>query len=121
MIIDDNGASAEFARKLNAGELDNTPAFTTHQVNKNGIEVPLPNKKGESTIPGIDDKPKQAETDFSVTGEGNIYLFHPNNERAVAFLENFDEAQFFGRSLVAEHRYVTDITSQLREEGFSVS
>lgn len=40
---------AEFARKLNAGELDHTPAFTTGQVNKNGEVVPLPRGE-EKTI-----------------------------------------------------------------------
>lgn len=33
---------AAFATRLNAGEFDNSPAFTTGQVNKNGIVVPLP-------------------------------------------------------------------------------
>lgn len=45
MINEDAVAgNAEYARKLNAGELDHTPAFTTGQVNKNGTVVPLPVK-----------------------------------------------------------------------------
>jgi hypothetical protein len=42
MIIEESVKGVrEFAKKLNAGEFDHLPHFTTGQLNENGVVVPL--------------------------------------------------------------------------------
>ena len=49
--------------------------------------------------------------DFVVRDEGTIWLFTPLTPSALQFLSEHiqDDAQYFGDSLVVEHRYVEDL------------
>ena len=46
--------------------------------------------------------------DFKITGHGSIYLIHPKSPEAEKFLDEHspDDAQFFSKALVVEHRYI---------------
>lgn len=57
--------------------------------------------------------------DFVVRDEGTIWVFAPQSPAALQFLsEHIQEgAQYFGESLVVEHRYVYDLLIGLREHG----
>jgi hypothetical protein len=57
--------------------------------------------------------------DFVVRDEGTIWLFTPLTPAALQFLsENIqDDAQYFGDSLVVEHRFVYDLLLGLRSYG----
>lgn len=63
-----------------------------------------------------------AQADFEVYGGGTVYMVQPLNETAKTFLYDRlgDEAQFLGEAVAVEHRYIADIVSNLREEGFLV-
>ena len=57
--------------------------------------------------------------DFVVRDEGTIWLFTPLTPVALRFLSEHiqDDAQYFGDSLVVEHRYVEDLLLGLSEHG----
>jgi hypothetical protein len=57
--------------------------------------------------------------DFVVRDEGTIWLFTPSTSLALQFLSEHiqDDAQYFGDSLVVEHRYVGDLLLGLSEHG----
>jgi len=57
--------------------------------------------------------------DFAVRGEGTIWLFTPQSAAAFDFLSEHiqEDAQYFGPSLVVEHRFVYELLIGLREHG----
>jgi hypothetical protein len=57
--------------------------------------------------------------DFAVRDEGTIWLFTPLTPSALRFLSEHiqDNSQYFGDSLVVEHRYVKDLLLGLSEHG----
>ena len=57
--------------------------------------------------------------DFVVRDEGTIWLFTPLTPAALQFLSEHiqDDAQYFGDSLVVEHRHVEDLLLGLSEHG----
>lgn len=57
--------------------------------------------------------------DFVVRDEGTIWLSTPLTPAALQFLSEHiqDDAQYFGDSLVVEHRYVEDLLLSLSEQG----
>ena len=57
--------------------------------------------------------------DFVVRDEGTVWLFTPLTPAALQFLSKHiqDDAQYFGDSLVVEHRYVEDLLLGLTEQG----
>ena len=57
--------------------------------------------------------------DFAVRDEGTIWLFTPLTPAALQFLSEHiqDDAQYFGDSLIVEHRYVEDLLLGLSEHG----
>ena len=57
--------------------------------------------------------------DFVVRDEGTIWLFTPLTPSALQFLSEHiqDDAQYFGDSLIVEHRYVEDLLLGLSEHG----
>lgn len=61
-------------------------------------------------------------SDFTVSNEGSIFLVTPSTQAlGVALRERVPEdAQFFGSSLVVEHRYIADLVRGLRGEGYEV-
>lgn len=63
-----------------------------------------------------------AQADFEVYGGGSLYMLQPLNATAKEFLyaRLGDEAQFLGEAVAVEHRYISDIVANLREEGFVV-
>lgn len=61
--------------------------------------------------------------DFTVSFDGSIGLVYPQTRRARDFLEGriAPDAQWFGRGLVVEHRYLADLVDALRAEGYEVN
>ncbi len=62
---------------------------------------------------------EKPDIDFVVRGEGSIWLFTPLTPAAFEFLSEHirEDAQYFGESLVVEHRYVYELLLGLREHG----
>ena len=63
-------------------------------------------------------------TDFQMTNHGSLYTLQPVTPLAQTFadtcIEN-DDTLYWGRSIVIEPRYASDIAGQLLSEGFSVT
>ena len=62
-------------------------------------------------------------TDYTVENHGSIYLVCSHNVEAFQWLREKveDSAQwFFGIALAVEHRYIADLVTNLREDGFTV-
>ena len=61
--------------------------------------------------------------DFSVTGDGTVYLFHPLTEDARQWLAEHcpldDKHQYFGDALIIEHRYVASIVESAIRDGLT--
>ncbi len=64
-------------------------------------------------------KPKP---DFRIEGHSTIYLVHPLNDPAEAYLHEHtaDDATWFAGALVVEHRFIADLVTDLRAHGFLV-
>ena len=60
--------------------------------------------------------------DFLIENHGSIFLFDPQNTSAEKHLREHvsEEAQWFGGALVVEPRYVVDLFTALRAEGFQI-
>ena len=54
--------------------------------------------------------------------EGSIFLLHPLTNTARAWVsENIpDDAQYFGRAVVVEHRYIAAIVDGAQADGLTV-
>ena len=59
---------------------------------------------------------------LSLTNHGSIWLAHPHNDWARRELASrvSDEAQWFGRALVIEPRYVQDFVDAVTADGWYV-
>jgi hypothetical protein len=62
--------------------------------------------------------------DFTITGQAGdtVFLVHPGNTVAENHLtENTgDEAQFMGKALAVEHRYIESLVHRLAAEGWEI-
>lgn len=60
--------------------------------------------------------------DFFVNDQGTLVLITPLNDAARAWLKEHvqEDAQWFGRALVVEHRYANDLIEGILGEGFSI-
>jgi len=60
--------------------------------------------------------------DFTVSNEGSLYLVTPHTLVGGDILTGRvpDDAQWYGRSLVVEHRYIKEFVDGLREDGYTV-
>lgn len=63
-----------------------------------------------------------ASADYTVSNEGSLFLLRANTDDSLEWLRRHvdDEAQWMGRAVAVEHRYITDLIEQLREDGFTV-
>lgn len=63
-----------------------------------------------------------ADTDYTATNHGSLYLVEPHNDTAYAWLMDHvsTETQWMGRAVAVEPRYVQGLVEQLREDGFTV-
>lgn len=60
--------------------------------------------------------------DFYVQNEGSIVLLFPNTSDAHAWIDARvdDTAQWFGRAVIVEPRYIADIVAGAQADGFTV-
>ena len=64
-----------------------------------------------------------SNADVRIQNEGSILLFHPLTEAAEQWMREHvlsDEAQFFGKALVVEHRYAADLAEGMVNDGLEV-
>lgn len=61
--------------------------------------------------------------DFVLNDQGSIVLLLPNSDAAREWLDDNigEDAQYFGRSLVVEHRFADDIIDGIMAEGLIVA
>jgi hypothetical protein len=63
--------------------------------------------------------------DFTVSGCGTVFLFHPLTEKATAWLQAHcsadGEHQYLGRALAVEHRYIRSIIQLAVQDGLMPS
>jgi hypothetical protein len=61
--------------------------------------------------------------DFTVTGEGTVYLLTPKTEAAQDWVEENlpKDATIFGRAIAVEHRYIQSIIGGIAADGLTVS
>jgi hypothetical protein len=58
--------------------------------------------------------------DFIATNHGSIFTLTPCTEGAQGWIDEHidtEEAQFFGKALVVEHRYIDDILHGIEQDG----
>jgi hypothetical protein len=57
--------------------------------------------------------------DVLVANEGTIFLFNPLTERAKEWIDNYvqPDAQWFGTTLVVEHRYAWGLAQGMKDSG----
>jgi hypothetical protein len=62
------------------------------------------------------------EPDVTVRNEGTLFLFQPLTNAAKEWIDEnvSDEAIWYGRSLVVEHRYAEDVALGMIESGLRV-
>ncbi len=62
-----------------------------------------------------------AGPDFNVSGGGSLYLIHPLSEAARDWLRDNveDGAQYLGRALAVEHRYIAALVDGMLSAGLS--
>jgi hypothetical protein len=63
-----------------------------------------------------------ATPDFTVENHGSLFLVHCNTDAAYEHLVAHvsDEAQWTGRRLAVEPRYIVDLVAALHDAGFAV-
>jgi len=68
-------------------------------------------------------KEKAVTPDVLVSNEGTIFLFNPLTAQARAWIdENVQpDAQWFGTTLVVEHRYAWALARGMKDEGLFVA
>ena len=61
--------------------------------------------------------------DYAVENHGSLFLVRPQNDAARQnLLDSVQaDAQWLGRALAVEHRYIQPLVAQLREEGWVVA
>lgn len=62
-------------------------------------------------------------TDFTVRDEGSIFLLTPETPEADAWVAEHlpEDAMRFGKAVVIEHRYVSDIVDGIQADGLEVA
>lgn len=62
--------------------------------------------------------------DFAVENHGSIFLLRPQNEEAIAWIEEHigedNGLQPYFPTIVVEHRYITDIVEGIQNDGLAV-
>ena len=62
--------------------------------------------------------------DFAVENHGSIFLLHPQNEQAIAWVEEHIGPQNgyhpYFPTIVIEHRYIADIVEGIQDDGLAV-
>lgn len=60
--------------------------------------------------------------DATVRNEGSLFLVDPITDAAVQWIRRnvAEEAMFYGRSLVVEHRYIEDLVNGMISDGLVV-
>jgi hypothetical protein len=63
-----------------------------------------------------------ANTDFAVQDEGSIYLLHPLTEAAEEWIAEHipSDAQYLGKAVAVEHRYIGGIVEGIKADGLTV-
>jgi hypothetical protein len=60
--------------------------------------------------------------DIEITNHGSIYLFTPKTQAGREFVaEAEDYAQYFGISLVVEHRFANDVAIEASNRGLRIA
>ena len=64
-------------------------------------------------------KKKASAPDVLVHNEGTVFLFNPLTSRAKEWIDDNvqPEAQWFGTTLVVEHRYAWGLAQGMKDEG----
>jgi hypothetical protein len=65
----------------------------------------------------------ESQVDASVTGDGgSLFLVHPLSDAAKQWIEENvqEDAQWFGRYLVVEHRFIRNLVTGMLEAGLEV-
>jgi squalene cyclase len=59
------------------------------------------------------------EPDVLVANEGTVFLFNPLTARATEWIDEHvqDDAQWFGSTLVVEHRYAWGLAQGMKDDG----
>ena len=67
-------------------------------------------------------KPTGTTFDVLVRNEGSIFMVNPMTPAAKEWISEHipDDAQYFGRALIVEHRYIDDIIEGMRGDGLMV-
>jgi hypothetical protein len=75
-----------------------------------------------SAFPSSPNPVDDTQCDFWVQNHGSLYLLIPQTEAAQDWVgENIpDDAQWFGKGIVVEHRYIYDIVDGIRGDGLEV-
>jgi hypothetical protein len=64
-------------------------------------------------------------SDFIVENHGSIFLLRPQNENAIAWVDEHISAdngyQPQYPTVLVEHRYISDIVAAIQDDGFAVS
>jgi hypothetical protein len=62
---------------------------------------------------------KRVTPDVLVANEGTVFLFNPLTSRAKEWIEEYvaDDAQWFGTTLVVEHRFAWGLAQGMRDGG----
>jgi hypothetical protein len=62
--------------------------------------------------------------DFAVENHGSIFLLQPQNEQAIAWIEEHigpeNGYQPYFPTIVVEHRYIADIVEGIQDDGMAV-
>lgn len=61
--------------------------------------------------------------DAQVINQGTIFQVWPNTKRARKWIEehvDLENAQWFGPTLIVEHRYINDLVMGMRDDGLKV-
>jgi hypothetical protein len=69
-------------------------------------------------------KKKTKIIDFTVSGDGSVYLLNPNTEAARQWVsENLPDVQswqYMGTAIAIEHRYIVNIVEGIKGDGLVV-
>lgn len=75
----------------------------------------------EPKLEGVEHKCK--DVDFTVQGEGSVYLLQPLTPAAKEWIESHlatQSWQRFGTAIAIEHRYICDIVDGIKADGLAV-
>jgi hypothetical protein len=61
--------------------------------------------------------------DLRVTDHGSIFLLRPITKAGAEWIDDNigDDAQWYGRAVVVEHRYIADIVDGARADGITIN